>query len=317
MLFFFGLLAILRLVVLPLVILLHELGHAVPALLFTRAKVTIYLGSYGDSVHSWRMQVGLLEIYWKKWSLYWSGGLCVPSSQDMTTAQQAIMLMGGVGVTFAVATLGFYGALVFDLHGSVKLLMFMLTVFAAVTLVTNLVPRENAGMPSDGLLLMRLFTGHQQKAAFSPALQQLIARSREVAIDLGYEHISTLHVFLADCTMPYPYSLTSVFFTDAEAQQAFYEQHRVGPARANVGSLPLTVAFDQALRLTPAARRHGLCQMLYPCHLFLAAAEVSSSEFCQIAADTADLPQLLLTHYRSFNELWGDVLDQPAVAGVA
>lgn len=305
MLFFLGLLAVLRLVVWPLVILLHELGHAVPALLFTRARVTIYLGSYGDRDHSWRMQVGLLEIYWKKWSLYWSGGLCVPSSQNMTTAQQqVIMLLGGVLVSLAVAALGFYGALVFDLHGSVKLFMFMLTLFAAFTLVTNLVPRENAGMPSDGLLLIRLLTGHKLQAAFSPALQQLIARSREVAIDLGYEHISTLHAFLADCTMPYPYSLTSVFFTDSEAQQVFYEQHRVGPARANVGSLPLTVEFDQTLKLTPSARRHGLCQILHPCHLFLAAAEVSSSGFCQVAANAPDLSQLLLTHYRSFNELW-------------
>lgn len=304
MLFFFGLLAILWLLVWPVVILLHELGHAVPALLFTRAKVTVYLGSYGDRDHSWRMQAGLLEIYWKKWSLYWPGGMCVPSSPDMTTAQQVIMLLGGVGVSVVLAAVGFYGALVLDLHGSIKLFMFMLTLFAAGTLVTNLVPRTINGMPNDGMLLMKLLTGNQLKAAFSPELQELIARSREVAIDLGYDHISTLHLFLADCTMPYPYSLTSIFFTDSEAQQTFYEQHRVGPANASAGSLPLTVEFERALQLTPTARRHGMSQLLYPCHLFLAATEVAGSSFNQIGSGATNFPQMLLTHYRPFGELW-------------
>ncbi|GAB3730916.1 hypothetical protein GCM10027594_12960 [Hymenobacter agri] len=288
----------------PVVILLHELGHAVPALLFTRAKVTVYLGSYGDRDHSWRVQIGLLEFYWKKWSLNWSGGMCVPSSQNMTSAQRVIMILGGVGVTFVIAAIGFYGALVLDLHGSIKLFMFLLVIFATVTLVTNLVPREHDGMPSDGLALLTLLTGKKLQADFGPTLQNLIARSREVAIDLGYDHISTLHVFLADCTMPYAYSLTSMFFADAEARQTFYEQHRIGTANENVGSLPLTVEFEQALRLTSSTRRHGLSWSLHPCHLFLAAAEVPSSNFYQLAANTPDLQQVLLTYYRPFDELW-------------
>ncbi len=47
----------------PLVTLLHELGHAIPALLVTRKKVTIYIGSYGDPQKSLCFRVGLLEFY--------------------------------------------------------------------------------------------------------------------------------------------------------------------------------------------------------------------------------------------------------------
>ncbi|WP_310391007.1 hypothetical protein [Hymenobacter sp.] len=304
MLLFFGLLLAFTLLVWPLLVLLHELGHAVPALMFTPARVAVYLGSYGDGANSWRMQVGRLEIYVKKWSLFWTGGLCVSSSSDMSKAQRVVMLLGGVLVTLAVAVVGFYGALRFDLHGSVKLYMSLLAVFATVTLITNLVPREHGGGASDGLLLKQLLTGDKLVTAFSPELQALIARSREVAIDLGYDYVSTLHLFLADCAMPYPYSLATVFFANAEAQEAFYEQHRTGPANPGAGSLPLTTEFERALQLTTMARRHGLGKMLFPAHLFLAASEVADSDFNRVAFETTALPQILLTHYRPHSELW-------------
>lgn len=304
MLFFYGVLLGFVLLVYPLLVLLHELGHAVPALLFTRARVAVYLGTYGDHDNSWRLRVGLLEIYLKKWTFFWSKGLCVPSSSDMTTTQQVLMTLGGVTVSLAIAVLGFYGALLFDWHGAVKLFLFLLTIFAVVTLITNLIPREYAGLASDGLLLKQLLTGKRLAATFTPELQALIARSREVAIDLGYDYISTLHLFLADCAMPYPYSLTSVFFADAAAYQEFYEQHRVGPVNAGAGSLPITTEFEQALKQAAAARRHGFGPRLYPCHLFLAATEVPDSVFAQVAAEPAALPQTLLAHYRQFGELW-------------
>ncbi|RZK13562.1 MAG: hypothetical protein EOO56_26805, partial [Hymenobacter sp.] len=202
---FFGILGGFALLVLPLLILLHELGHAVPALLFTRAGVTMYLGSYGKSDNMWRIQIGLLEIYLQR-SLIWRKGLCVYAGAGLSKAQQGTIILGGVLVSVLLAALGFYGALAINLHGSVKLFMFLLFLFAAVSLVANLVPSQRSGLPNDGLLLKRLLLGEQPTVPFSPELKELIARSREVAIDLGYDYISTLHLLLADCTMPYPYS---------------------------------------------------------------------------------------------------------------
>lgn len=305
MLFFLGTYLVLMLLVWPFLVLLHELGHALPALVFTRSKVDVYLGSHGDSANSWRMRVGLLEIYLTKRHVFWAGGLCVPSRpEDMSQAQQVVMLLGGVTMSLVVAVLGFVGALVFDLHGSIKLFLFLLSFMAVVTLVTNLAPVKHAGGASDGLLLKQLLTGNRLAAKLSPELLALIARSREVALDLGCDYISTQHLFLADCAMPYPHSLANAFFSTPGAQAAFYEQCRVGPANPNGGSMPLTEEFERALKGAPLACRHGLGQVLSPSHLLLAAAELPDSEFVRIAPGPALLPQLLLAHYRAFDDLW-------------
>jgi len=45
----------------PLTVIFHELGHAIPAILLTKEKVTVYIGSYGDPKKSLRIKIGLLD----------------------------------------------------------------------------------------------------------------------------------------------------------------------------------------------------------------------------------------------------------------
>jgi hypothetical protein len=288
-----------------LLVILHELGHAGPALLFTRANVAIYLGSYGDSTNTWRLRVGLLTIYAKR-SLFWNKGLCVLDNGKLSRPEQYMVILGGVLISLLIAMLSFYGALAIDLHGSVKLFLFLLTLFAVVSLVTNLVPSQRGGLPNDGLLLKLLLADSKQTATFSPELKALIARSRDVAIDLGYEYVSTLHVLLADCAMPYPYSLVHLLFATSEEYSAFYEGCRLGPAAAGVGSLPLTAELEQALKEIAIAHHYGFCRELYPCHLLVAASQVTDSTFRQVAQDAATLLPQLLTYYHTFDELMAD-----------
>ncbi|MGI4863136.1 MAG: hypothetical protein ACRYFZ_04385 [Janthinobacterium lividum] len=302
--FFFGILWGFALLVLPLLTLLHELGHAVPALLFTRADVTMYLGSYGDQTNSWRVKIGLLEVYMKR-SLFWRTGLCVHTGSNLSKAENCVIILGGVLVSVLVAALGFYAALAGNLHGAVKLFMFLLVLFAVVSLVTNLVPSQRGGLPNDGLLLKLLLAGRGLAVSFTPELKALIGQSRAVAIDLGYDYISTLHLLLADLAMPYPYSLAGLFFPDPEARAAFYESQRLGPANLAARSLPLTVEFEEALKLAPMSQPQGFRSELYPCHLFLAASQVASSEFSQLVPASSSLYQQLLAYYRTFDELMG------------
>lgn len=291
----------------PILVLVHELGHAVPALLLTRAPVTVYLGSYGDRRNTWRVQLGELEFYLKR-NLFWTKGLCVHTGQNLSRGAHILIVLGGVAVSVLVATLSFYGALVFDLHGAVKLLLFMMVLLAGVSLVANLVPSTRAGFASDGMLLKSLLTNKQYAPVvkFSPEIQALIAQSRTVAIDLGYDSISTLHLFLADCAMPYLYSLAGLCFPNQAAYADFYENCRLGPAKTGAGSLPLTVEFEQMLKLAPLTRPVGFRSELYPCHLFLAAATVPDAAWLGFLVPTADLPAQLLAYYRSFPELMTD-----------
>ncbi len=56
--------------------LVHELGHAVPSLLFTKEQVIVCVGSYGDVSHSLSFSIGRLKIFLKFNFLSWNLGLC-------------------------------------------------------------------------------------------------------------------------------------------------------------------------------------------------------------------------------------------------
>src|SRR5258708_39407973 len=58
---------------------LHELGHAIPALLMTRDEVTIFIGSFGSPYKSFRFTIGRLEFYCKCNPLLWYKGCCLCS----------------------------------------------------------------------------------------------------------------------------------------------------------------------------------------------------------------------------------------------
>ena len=56
--------------------LVHELGHAIPSLLFTKEEVIVCVGSYGDVSHSLALSLGRLRIFLKFNFLDWNIGLC-------------------------------------------------------------------------------------------------------------------------------------------------------------------------------------------------------------------------------------------------
>ena len=56
--------------------LIHELGHAIPSLMFTDKDVVIHIGSYGDSKKSLKMDFGRLKAFFKLDILRWNIGLC-------------------------------------------------------------------------------------------------------------------------------------------------------------------------------------------------------------------------------------------------
>lgn len=292
-----------------LLTLLHEVGHALPALWFTRTPVILYLGSYSRPDRAWQIKLGRLEVYLRRHPL-WLKGMCRHSTQGLSTAQQVGIVLGGVLVSLLATMLLFYAALHFDLHGALKLLLFFLLIFSVADFVGNLVPWQSGDFCSDGLLLKLLLSKQAPAVAFSPDLQTLIAQSRLVALDLGADCITTQHLLLADCTLPYAYSLRHLLFTapNADAQlAAFHESGRVGPARTEGGSVPLSASFEDALPLAQSiGRQYGLRPgKLLPCHLLLAAASLPGSELSQVlqAEPPATLTENLLAYYRNFPEL--------------
>jgi tetratricopeptide (TPR) repeat protein len=62
-------------------VLVHELGHAIPILCWSKKKVVVYIGSLGDPGHSFRLSLGRLELYLKYNPFLWFRGLCSPGER--------------------------------------------------------------------------------------------------------------------------------------------------------------------------------------------------------------------------------------------
>ena len=66
-----------------LTVLLHELGHAIPAILLTQQQVTVYIGSYGDPKNTLKLNLGMMEIFFRYNFFAWRIGMCVSSAQQL------------------------------------------------------------------------------------------------------------------------------------------------------------------------------------------------------------------------------------------
>lgn len=133
---FFGLLLVIR----PMSILLHELGHAIPALLLTKERVTIYIGSYGDPARSVKFALRGLDIYFRYNPFYWKGGLCVPSADSVSINKQIIYTVTGPITSLIIAAVACYLTFAYDWHGFLKLFLVEFLILAVLDLFVNLYP---------------------------------------------------------------------------------------------------------------------------------------------------------------------------------
>jgi len=73
----------------------HEMGHAIPALIFTKDKVEVYVGSYGDISKSLKLVIGRLKLF-LKWNIFeWQIGLCRSQKILDSTWKRILIVIGG------------------------------------------------------------------------------------------------------------------------------------------------------------------------------------------------------------------------------
>ncbi|MBQ0736183.1 tetratricopeptide repeat protein [Aquimarina celericrescens] len=129
-------LAILR----PFTTFLHEMGHAIPALLYTKEGVTIYIGSYGDPKKSLRFRLGRLEIFFKYNPLLWSYGLCVREQIDISINKGIIIILMGPLTSLIIGAFCLYIG-VFGSHSdSITFITMMIAISSLLDCYHNSIP---------------------------------------------------------------------------------------------------------------------------------------------------------------------------------
>jgi hypothetical protein len=116
------------------------------------------------------------------------------------------------------------------------------------------------------------------RITFSPATRSLMDKSRLIALDLGYNYITTIHFFIADCALDMPGSLRSYSFPTEQAYRAFYASYRKEEASILADpTLPLTLEAERAIRRGLVEMRLQRGKQTEPYHIFLGAAHNKDS----------------------------------------
>jgi len=160
----------------PLTVLLHELGHAVPALLFSRGPVTVYIGSFEDTSRSRPLHAGRLTCWFRRNPLKWWWGLCEADCGSMSVARQVIYVSGGAIVSLVLALCMLYLLLYGRLQPLPRVFCILFFGSALFDILFNFNPflkRTQAGHTyySDGRTLLQLLRLKKSVKAYDAALQ--------------------------------------------------------------------------------------------------------------------------------------------------
>jgi hypothetical protein len=132
----------------PLVTLVHELGHAGASLLSTDGPVEVYIGRLDCAVrlHAGRLRISLSPIGF--------GGLCRSPGAAMSREQLLVRALAGPGANAVLVLAGWFAGN--HTTGGLRAALFTLAAISAFQFL-NLVPRwgvwrpQNKNVPSDGL----------------------------------------------------------------------------------------------------------------------------------------------------------------------
>ncbi|WP_459209215.1 tetratricopeptide repeat protein [Aquimarina rhabdastrellae] len=137
-LLFIATLAVLR----PFTVFLHEMGHAIPTLLYTKEGVTIYIGSYGDPKKSLHFRLGRLEVFFKYNPLLWDSGLCVREQIDIPINRGIIIILMGPLNSLIIGAFCLYIGLFGSNSDSITFITMMIAISSLLDFYHNIVPNH-------------------------------------------------------------------------------------------------------------------------------------------------------------------------------
>ena len=167
----------------------HEMGHAIPALLFTDGPVVVYIGSYGDVSKSIKLNIGRFVIYFKFNFLDWNIGLCRHNSSGYLVTE-LITILGGplMSVIISVFLISYMAK-----NGASENMAFLFGVFILSSFwdfLVNIYPSKtpyqlhDGGMIySDGFQLKRLLQESSFPDEYFNALKKYQKKDYKLAVE--------------------------------------------------------------------------------------------------------------------------------------
>jgi len=129
--------------------LFHEMGHAVPSLMFTDQPVQVYIGTYGDISNCWRMQFGRLEIFFRLNLMDWKIGMCRHSGIK-NLWQHFFVIIGGPIASLLISIPLFWIIFTKDLSETWVAILGIFILAAIIDFFVNIIPINRAVNMHDG-----------------------------------------------------------------------------------------------------------------------------------------------------------------------
>jgi len=118
----------------------HEMGHAVPALLFTKEeKVNVFVGTYGDISNCLQLNFGRLALYLKLNIFNWRIGLCTHAGIK-GFLPNLIVILGGPIASLAIAITAFYFIINNNYSQNWVVLIVFFLISAIIDFIVNIDP---------------------------------------------------------------------------------------------------------------------------------------------------------------------------------
>ncbi len=152
---------------------------------------------------------------------------------------------------------------------------------------------------------------------FSTELKELIAKSREVALSLGYDYISTIHFFIADCDINRQTAIMNFAFSDYNEFTAFkkgYTLQKTDFFDFTDESLPLTKEAEEVIGMLESERIFYKQTEVFPCHFFIAALKNKNSLLFECYKHDEHALDNLITYYKTLGAFEKSKMSEEQIA---
>ena len=131
-------------------LLLHEFAHGITALILSRDKVSIYIGSLGTPTGSFTFSIGRLAFYITRDIRLWTTSITLPHSTTITRSNQFFITLAGPIASFIIGIVFPALAILNHMHGRIITLSMFISIIALFDFVMNLLPSKNSIVLQDG-----------------------------------------------------------------------------------------------------------------------------------------------------------------------